>query len=108
VWAGVNFSRPAIRTGTSFPASSICGGRPGLKIKSLTLSDAVNISRKMAMKFNGGAVGGWLVTFGCWLLILILELFALVVRQKITLANKLVSADVHQSRRYTVLYRAAR
>src|SRR4026207_442466 len=69
VWAGSNFSRPAIRTGTSFPASSICGGRPGLKIKSLTLSDAVNISRKMAMKFNGGAEGGWLVRFGCWLLI---------------------------------------
>jgi len=83
VWAGVSFSKPAIFTGTSFPASSICGGRPGLKIKSLTLSDARNISRKIAMKLGGGGVGGWLFTFGRSLLILISELFSVVARQKI-------------------------
>jgi len=58
VWAGVNFSRPAMRTGTSFPANSICGGRPGLKIRSLTLSDARNISRKTKMKFGGAGADG--------------------------------------------------
>src|ERR1051325_3554348 len=82
VCAGVNFSKPAIFTGTSFPASSICGGLPGLKIKSLTLSDALSISRKIAMKLGGGGVGGWLVTVGRSLLILISELFAMVARQK--------------------------
>jgi hypothetical protein len=69
VWAGVNFSNPAMRTGTSLPANSICGGRPGLKIKSLTLSEARSISRKIETKFNGGGVGGWLVTVWCSLLI---------------------------------------
>ena len=54
VWAGLSFSRPAIRTGTSLPASSICGGRPELKIRSLTLSEARSISRRTAMKFGGG------------------------------------------------------
>ena len=58
VWAGVNFSSPAMRTGTSFPANSICGGRPGLKIRSLTLSEARSISRNTAMKFGGGGAGG--------------------------------------------------
>ena len=38
----------------SFPESSICGGRPGLKIRSLTLSEARSISRKTLMKFGGG------------------------------------------------------
>src|SRR4051794_19167014 len=83
VWAGVNFSRPAIRTGTNFPASSICGGRPGLKIRSLTLSEARSISRRIAMKFNGGACGGGLVTFGGWLLMLIPELLSLLARQRL-------------------------
>jgi hypothetical protein len=58
VCAGNSFSRPAMRTGTSLPANSICGGRPGLKIRSLTLSDARNISRKTAMKFSVGGAGG--------------------------------------------------
>jgi hypothetical protein len=88
-----------MRTGTSFPANSTCGGRPGLKIKSLTLSDARNISRKTATKLSGGGVGCWLFTFGRSLLILILELFSLLARQKIVLENKLVSDNVHQSRR---------
>jgi hypothetical protein len=82
VCAGVNFSKPAIRTGTKFPVNSICGGRPGLKIRSLTLPDARSISRKIAMKFNGGGAGGWLLTFGCSLLILFQELFTLLERQK--------------------------
>jgi len=34
------------------PASSICGGRPGEKIKSLTLSELFSISRSTAMKFS--------------------------------------------------------
>src|SRR6185369_15856631 len=101
VWAGVNFSRPAMRTGTSFPANSICGGRPGLKIRSLTLSEARSISRKIEMKFSGGGAGGWLVTFGCSLLILIQELFAVLARQKIALKNKLLWYCVHHSRRYS-------
>lgn len=90
-----------MRTGTSFPANSTCGGLPGLKIKSLTLSDARNISRKTATKFGGGGVACacWGFTVGRSLLILILELFFMLARQKIVLENKLVSSDVHQSRR---------
>ena len=53
------------------------------------------------MKFSGGGVGGWLVTVGCSLLILIQELFALLARQKIALKNKLLWFYVHQSRRYS-------
>src|SRR5437762_3384222 len=70
-----------MRTGTSFPANSTCGGRPGLKIKSLTLSDVRSISRKTATKLGGGGGTAWLFTFGCSLLILIQELFAILARQ---------------------------
>jgi hypothetical protein len=107
VWAGVNFSNPAMRTGTSLPANSICGGRPGLKIKSLTLSEARSISRKIETKFNGGGVGGWLVTVWCSLLIFDSGTFAVLARQKIArdqkiaLKNKLLWFDVHPSRRYS-------
>src|SRR5882724_4929134 len=70
VWAGVNFSNPAIRTGSNFPDNSICGGRPGLNIRSLTLSEALNICLKTAIKFGGGgpALCG-VGLFGCSLLI---------------------------------------
>ena len=96
VWAGVSFSKPAILTGTNFPANSICGGLPGLKIRSLTLADARSISRKIAMKLRGGGVGGWLVTFGRSLLMLIPELFTRLARQKIVCKNKLLESHVHQ------------
>ena len=95
VWAGVNFSNPAIFTGTNFPASSICGGRPGLKIRSLTLLDARSISRKIAMKLSGGGAGGWLVTLGRSLLIFVQELFTRLARQKIAWKNKLLESRVH-------------
>jgi hypothetical protein len=52
VWAGVNFSSPGTFTGWSLPANSIWGGRPGEKIKSLTFSEALSISRSTAMKFG--------------------------------------------------------
>src|ERR1051325_7939384 len=81
VWVGKSFCKPATRTGTSFPANSICGGRPGLKIKSLTLSEARSISRRTATKFSGGGVvvGRVVEVFGCALLIL--ELFTSPARQ---------------------------
>ena len=97
VWAGVSFSKPEILTGTNFPANSICGGLPGLKIRSLTLSDARSISRKIAMKLRGGGVEGWLVTFGRSLLMSIQELFTRLARQKIMWKNKLLFFHVHQS-----------
>jgi hypothetical protein len=56
VWAGVSFSNPGKLTGCSLPESSTCGGRPGEKIKSLTLSEVLSICRNKAMKFNGGGV----------------------------------------------------
>src|SRR5690349_16932454 len=99
VWAGVSFSKPAIFTGTSFPASSICGGRPGLKIKSLTLSEARSISRKIAMKLGGGGVGGWLFTFGRSLLIFDFGTFLSGRASKDCVENKLLASHVHQSRR---------
>lgn len=95
MWAGVNFSKPLIRTGTSFPEISICGGLPGLKIRSLTLSDARNISRSTVMKFGGGAwvevvgvVGSLLIFYGnffqCWcvklLLINLLKVLPVILR----------------------------
>ena len=55
----------------------------------------------MAMKFSGGGAGGAVFTFGCALLILIQELFAVLGRQKIALENKLLRLGVHRSRRYT-------
>src|ERR1041385_5742456 len=62
VWAGVNFSSPGTLTGTSFPASSTCGGRPGEKIRSLTLLDIPSICRSTTTKFGAadevcGSVG---------------------------------------------------
>ncbi len=59
VCAGVSFSNPGMRTGWSFPVSSICGGRPGEKIRSLTLSETRSIRRNTSMKLsNGGPLGG--------------------------------------------------
>src|SRR5215204_427292 len=102
VWAGVNLSSPGTRTGTSFPANSTCGGRPGLNIRSLTLSEARSISRRTATKFSAGGPGGWVIeVVGDWLLIL--ELFVWLARQKLTttfaneycrVKNKLLSTYV--------------
>jgi len=56
VCAGNSLSRPGTFTGTNLPVSSTCGGRPGENSKSLTLSEARNIWRRMVMKSSGGGL----------------------------------------------------
>ena len=57
VCAGVSFSRPGIGTGCSLPTSSICGGRPGEKIRSLTLSETASICCRTFARLSGAGVG---------------------------------------------------
>lgn len=67
----------------------------------------------MAMKFSGGGAGGGLVTFGCWLLILIQELFTLLARQKIalgeqtTFVHRTSKSSLHQERGRANIWTAA-
>src|SRR5258705_6841338 len=76
VCAAVSFSRPLILTPTSLPPNSICGGRPGLKIRSLTFSETLNISRSTVTKLGGGGPAGWLVAIvGCSVLIFRLNVY---------------------------------
>jgi hypothetical protein len=56
VCAGVNLSSPGIATGCSFEINSICGGRPGEKIRSLTLSDTANICWRTLARFSDAGV----------------------------------------------------
>jgi hypothetical protein len=59
VWFGRSFSSPGIGTGCKAPISSICGGRPGEKMRSLTLSETDNMRCRTPTKFICGAgVGG--------------------------------------------------
>src|SRR6267142_3023320 len=74
VCGGTSFSSPGIGTGSSLPANSIWGGRPGENIRSLTLSDALSICRSIARKFKGGGLAGAeFMLIG--LLIIYMELF---------------------------------
>src|SRR5438552_599293 len=59
VCAGESFSTPGTITGCSLPTNSTCGGRPGEKIRSLTLSDTASICCKTFARFN--AAGGGVV-----------------------------------------------
>src|SRR5205085_11828965 len=56
VWAGVNFSSPGTGTPCNLPSNSICGGRPGEKIRSLTLSETASIVLSTSRKFIGAPV----------------------------------------------------
>src|SRR5258705_5436110 len=76
VCAAVSFSRPLILTPTSLPPNSICGGRPGLKIRSLTFSETLNISRSTVTKLGGGGPAARLFAIvGCSVLIFRLNVY---------------------------------
>src|ERR1041384_455565 len=53
VCAGVSLSNPGTGTPCSLPTNSICGGRPGEKIKSLTLSETPSICCRTVARFRG-------------------------------------------------------
>src|SRR6266850_364228 len=56
VCAAVNFSNPGTGTPCNFPTSSIWGGRPGEKSKSLTLLETPSMRCRTTMKFGGAAL----------------------------------------------------
>ena len=69
VWCGKSFSKPGTATGVSLPMSSICGGRPGEKIRSLTLSETESIRFSTAMKFCSAVAVGVCGALECGVLI---------------------------------------